>query len=182
MISNSFLRWSVYLVAVLATVGILGDRVADATGSTITIGAASGGCGALVSFAVSFQTPLPSAAALQVDVTFNSANTPIAAKTNGAPNCIRSATLTNLNKGLRLSFLPHGCSGSACSGARIVVSDNGDGTLIPNGSTLLSCAVQIASAAPPGIYPLVGSNILVSSQNGSSVPTNAINGQVTVNS
>ena len=172
--------WLCGVAIVIAAFALLLLRRADAVGTTITLGAVSGTRGAQVLFGVTFQTPSAYGIATENDIYFNAVNTPILVGAGGKPSCNGSAALAGLNKSAAFSFLPSGCTGTACTTVRALVQDSGAGAPIPPGTTLYTCSAQIAATAPPGIYPLTAANVSVSTPEGEPEVAGGISGQITV--
>jgi len=115
-------------------------------------------------------------AATQNDITFTD-SAPIAVRADGRPDCAASPTL---DKTAAFAFLPPGCEGAACQSVRalIVSTDNVDP--IPDGTALYSCVVTVAPDVG-GVFPLLMSNVVLSTSTGDRVPdATGTDGSVTV--
>jgi hypothetical protein len=83
-------------------------------------------------------------AGTQSDIAFPT-SAPIAAKSNGKPDCTVNA---DINKGATsFAFRPNGCSGSDCTAVRALVLATDNVDAIPDGSALFICNVNIAASA-----------------------------------
>jgi hypothetical protein len=98
-------------------------------------------------------------------VTFDSVNTPVARNTNGSPKCTVNAAI---QKSATFSFLPTGCSGSACNQVRANIY--GSTAPIANGATLYSCTVNVAATAPTRDYQLSVEGVVARGPNGAGLP------------
>jgi hypothetical protein len=73
------------------------------------------------------------------------------------------------------------CTGTQCTGIRAIILSVDDLNPIPDGSTLYSCEVAIASAAAAGDYPLTVSNVGMGDTSFELVPgATGANGKITV--
>lgn len=114
----------------------------------------------------------------QNDITFDSANAPIAALPDGTPDCALNPAL---NKDHLFVFRPNGCTGAMCTMVRTAVFNvSPPVNPIPEGSVLYTCKVAIAANAPPGEYPLVISTAQLADPNGTVLPNGSIDGKVVV--
>jgi hypothetical protein len=143
-------------------------------GAAVAAGAASGLRGAAVAFPVTLQAV--GMTGVQVDIAYDSVNTPVAAKPDGTPDCAAPAG----GKPASFAFLPSGCVGAACSSIRAVVVSTGDQNPIPDGSTLFTCTVRIPSTAAIGVYVLFVQNVGITTADGLRVPVTGVNGQISV--
>ncbi len=166
------------LGALLSVPPFFAPSAAEASGTTVTVGATSGHRGAVVSFSVSLQVS-GNIVASQNDIGFDSSNTPIRIA-SGKPDCTASPAMSSLGKSVSFVFLPHNCSGTGCNAVRAIINDN-SGTDIPSGTTLYTCNIQISSSAPLGIYTLTAAAVSAAAPNGAKALVSGINGQVTVN-
>jgi MYXO-CTERM domain-containing protein len=98
------------------------------------------------------------------------------------PNCTVNSAIRK--EATAFAFLPSGCAGSACNGVRaLVFSLQSPNRLIPNGSVLYTCPVNILAGTANGMYPLTCANTVLSfpSPPGGQVPgVTCDNGSVTV--
>jgi hypothetical protein len=148
---------------------------------TITVGTGTGTPGSVVSFPVSLQTLGFSVATVQNEIYF-SQGTPIRSKASGKPDCTVNPAIGK--DSTTFVFLPTGCTGSACTGARAIVASTSDTSPIPDGNQLYTCNVQIGSSSPPGIYPLVAtvtSSVVAADPEGVALEALGVDGQVVVN-
>lgn len=151
-----------------------------AAAQTITAGATSGSHGTQVTIPVTLQNGgLNYFAATEARVAFDPLNIPIAAKADGTPDCTVNPFV---NKQASFAFWPSGCTGSSCQQLRSSVyftaqSQNG---LIPDGSILYTCKINISSSAPPGQYPLVVTGTRGSTSVGIVITTTGVDGYVNV--
>jgi hypothetical protein len=129
-----------------------------------------------MSVAATLETAGAPVSGIQNDITFDSANVPIAANADGSPDCSSSQS----NKRVVFAFLPNPCTGGECTMVRAEVFAIAGTDLIPNGSVLYACKVAISPVAPPGIYPLTISNLAASDPIGNGLPLLGTSGQVTV--
>lgn len=102
----------------------------------------------------------------------------IAARPNGKPDCAFGAD-PNFAGYSGVAFLPPGCTGDSCTAMRAVLITT-ETVPIPDGTLLMSCAVQIAADAAPGVYPLSLSRLDASTPYGEPVPLAAKPGAVSV--
>jgi len=151
--------------------------VAIATDATIVIGDAVGAAGDFVPVQVSLQT------AVEVAGTQNDINFPpeaaVAAGEDGLPLCAVNPAINKPQS--TFAFQPPGCTpGTDCTGVRALVLAFANVAAIPNGATLYTCQIAIASDAPDGTYPLTCSAAGASDSDGGAVPTSCLNGEVVV--
>jgi Cohesin domain len=169
--------WS-SLVGALALYG----ATAMAQTPQVVAGSASGAPGSQVSLSVTLNASGAMVAGTQNDLTFDPTNTPINAKSNGKPDC---AVNDAINKGgTTFGFLPPGCGGTSgvtCTGVRALVFALDNTDVIPDGSVLYTCNVNIPSTAAGGNYPVTVSGVVLSDSNGNPISGGAgVDGQVTV--
>jgi hypothetical protein len=119
-----------------------------------------------------------SIAGVQLDITYDSANTPIAAKGDGTPDCtVNSAISKNATA---FAFLPKGCSGATCNRVRAVVLDFGNVAPIPMDTLLFSCKVTVPTGTEAGNYLLPITEAYASSPSGQLVPIAMSDGFISV--
>ena len=117
-----------------------------------------------------------SVAGTQNDVTFTS-NAQIGARPDGRPDC---ASNPNLGKNAAFAFLPAGCEGAVCSGVRALIFSTDNVDPISDGVALYSCVVTVAPDVD-GVFPLLMSNVVLSTPTGERVPdATGTDGSVTV--
>ncbi|MFI5394538.1 MAG: Ig-like domain-containing protein [Candidatus Binatia bacterium] len=143
-------------------------------GALVSADAVSGQPGTSVTFNVTLHSGGAPVAGVQDDINFDAGNAPIAARSDGNPDC----TGLLANKVAAFSFIE--CAGGNCPGVRAIVYSPTNTAVIPDGSTLYSCRVAIAASAAPGIYPLTLSNLVASDPLGHRLPLSGISGQVAV--
>jgi hypothetical protein len=120
-----------------------------------------------------------SIAGTQNDIGFDSKQLAIVATAKGKPDCVANRSLGK--EGTAFSFMPPGCNGGpTCTGVRALVLSLSNVAPIPNGSTLYSCKVHIASQASPGSYKLTNSRVGFSSPKGDAIDGSAGDGTITV--
>jgi hypothetical protein len=151
---------------------------------SLVIGSASGPGGTQRTFTAVLSRAGSTVLGIQHNLSFDRVNTPIAATPSGAPDC-------TVNPGIDkpdavFSFLPPGCSGSACTGMRALVLSVTNTDPIPTESVLYSCRINIAASAPVGTYLLnVSGLVAVAPCTGPggpflSLPGVAVNGGISV--
>ncbi len=99
----------------------------------------------------------------------------IAAKANGRPDCTANSAIGK--ESTTFGFLPSGCSGSICTGVRVLVFSLSNTTAIPDGSLLYTCNVTAAADAT-GTIPLTSSSVTCSDPNKNDVACTGVNGAV----
>ncbi|HVM98198.1 MAG TPA: hypothetical protein VMT89_17515 [Candidatus Acidoferrales bacterium] len=105
-----------------------------------------------------------SVGAVQVDLTFDSVNTPLLSISNGAPDCSISP---ELNEQFLAVFRPMGCADTACNMVRtFVFPSTFPIPAIPDGAMLYSCRFTVQPATPLGSYSVALSNLLIGDLNG----------------
>jgi hypothetical protein len=114
-----------------------------------------------------------SVASTQNSITFDSTNTPIPRNSvTGLPSCFNNSAIQK--EATTFSFLPAGCTGTACTKVMAIVKSNVNTTPIPDGATLYTCNVSPSwgtapahdymftvgdvSATDPSGQPLVGAD------------------------
>lgn len=139
----------------------------------------SGAPGQTVSFSATLRTGGATVAGAQNDIQFDPANTPLASKSAGKPQCAVNPAIGK--NATAFSLRPNECSGRACTGMRALVLSITDTRPIADGSVLYTCTVRIPSAAQPGTYPLAISAVAMSTPDGQEVPrATGIAGAITV--
>ncbi|HSQ00800.1 MAG TPA: hypothetical protein VL049_26545 [Candidatus Dormibacteraeota bacterium] len=104
---------------------------------------------------------------------------PVAAKEDGTPDCVVNPDLHK--EGTDFLFLPVDCVPDVnCDRVRAFVLALDNTEPIPDGSVLYRCAVQVASDAPLGVYPLGNENGVASDSHGGPVATRNGSGAVEV--
>lgn len=105
-------------------------------------------------------------------------NVAIAATTGNQPDCTANAAI---NKNLTIfEFLPQGCSGTACTGIRGLVTSTINTSPIPDGSVLYTCTVTISASAGFGTYFLTVANPVAIDPNGLAVSISVSDGTIVV--
>lgn len=77
------------------------------------------------------------------------------------PGCCVNPAI--VKSGTTFSFEPAGCTGTNCTGIRAIVLSLDNLKVIPDGSLLYTCLVDVASGAPDGQYALPCSNAIAGS-------------------
>lgn len=78
-------------------------------------------------------------------LTFDNTDVRLNLKANGKPNC---SVNPDINKGgTSFGLQPPGCSGSACTGVKALVLALDNTDVIPDGSQLYTCNVNVAATA-----------------------------------
>ena len=162
-----------HLAVLTAATGLL--LAAQAQAVVIQVGSVSGAAGSTQSLSVTLSSQGSMVAGTQNDIDFEAA-APINA-VSGSPDC---AVNPAINKGATaFSFLPSGCSGTACTGVRALVLSFSNTTAIPDGSVLYTCNIAIGASAS-GTLPLTCANAGASDPDGNALTTTCTNGSVTV--
>jgi hypothetical protein len=119
-------------------------------------------------------------AAVQADVYFDAAHTPIAMAADGRPDCAVNPSIRK--SATRFAFHPSGCAPGRgeCSSVRAVVIATDNVDVIPPGAELYRCRVALAPQARPGGYPLTISNALYAPPTGGDRIPDVAAGVVTV--
>jgi hypothetical protein len=133
-------------------------------GIRIVIGAVRGSPGEQVALGVTLRTGGQDVEGVQNDIIFDPGSAPIAARASGEPDCSGNPDISK--EGTVFSFLPSGCSGVECNTLRAIVVSFENLAPIPDGAVLYTCKIAIAADAATGTYPLILSNIAVSSSTG----------------
>ena len=145
---------------------------------SVDVGSASGAAGQQVTCAVSLSTAGLMVAGVQDDIAFDSINTPVAATAGGRPDC---AVNPSINKESTVfAFQPSGCSGAGCTAVRALVLSFSNVDPIPDGSVLYTCNVDISPGAAAGSYPLVVSNVGMSTPDGQPIDSTGTDGAIIV--
>jgi len=146
----------------------------------VSVGFVSGAPGDQFNVAVTLYTAGYAVAGTQNDIGFD-ARAPIAARTDGQPDC---AVNPDINKGASaFVFRPNGCTaGIDCSAIRALVFDFSNTDPIPDGSILYTCRVAIPPDTAAGTYGLLISpyDTIVSDPYGGKVPAVGVDGAITV--
>ncbi|HSP96128.1 MAG TPA: hypothetical protein VL049_02635 [Candidatus Dormibacteraeota bacterium] len=170
---------SAFRIAAIAAGATLA-LAASAQAVIITIADASGNAGDTVGVDVTLNSEGSSVAGTQNDITFGAGSgVAVAAKANGKPNCVVNDAIDK--GGTSFAFQPSGCTaGTDCTGIRSLVLALDNVTPIPDGSTLYTCQVAIASDATGGDHALTNSNTGASDPDGNALTTTGVSGNVSV--
>lgn len=134
---------------------------------SISLSRVIGHPGEQVVVAATLSTKGAAIARTQNDIAFDSANAPIAALPNAAPDCTVNPQIAK--DGTSFAFQPQGCSGAACTSVHAAVLSTTNTTAIPDG-VLYTCKANIAPSAAAGEYPLTISAVILESPNGQPLP------------
>lgn len=140
---------------------------------TLDVGSAPGIPGGVSILKVSFLPEGREISGIQSDMHFHPAAR-VQATASGQPNCTAAYGLVGaLNEDfegiIRFLFLPIGCSGTQCSGVRMMVVSTDTEQPIDTPGELFRCSVSVASSAPSGSYVVVVSNVAMSDETGGRV-------------
>jgi hypothetical protein len=161
-----------------ASAGTRPGRVASGR-PAVVLDKVSGAPGQTVSFSATLRTGGATVAGAQNDIQFDPANTPLASKSAGKPQCAVNPTIGK--NATAFTLLPNKCNGRTCTGMRALVLSLTDTRPIADGSVLYTCTVRIPSTAQPGIYPLAISAVAMSTPDGQEVPrASGVAGAITV--
>ncbi len=172
-------KWTGY-VAILCTMLCLGVFLTKSFGTdTVDVRNGSvpaGGDGTFSVFFVEGNTPTVNAG-IQLDIAYDSTNTPIAPDGAGNPDCQMNPAS---QKSGSFVFLPGGCSGTSCTHIRaIVLSLSGTGP-IPADTELFNCRVTPPTGTAEGNYLLTVVGALGSDSSGNSQPVYVSGGFINV--
>lgn len=145
---------------------------------SVDVGSASGAPGQEVTFAVSLSTAGAIVAGVQADIAFDSLNTPVAATPAGRPDCMVNPDIGK--ESTAFAFQPPGCSGAACTAFRALVLSFSNVDPIADGSVLYTCNVDISPGAAAGSYPLIVSNVGMSTPDGQPIESVGTDGEIIV--
>jgi hypothetical protein len=137
--------------------------------------------GAVATLSVTLNSAGAGIAGAQNDIVFDPGLVAVAATAGGKPDCTVNPQIQK--PGTAFSFLPPGCrSGIAesCIGMRALVLSLSDVTLIPNGSVLYSCRLQVASKPTTGTAKLSVRRVGFSSPSGQAIDGVGIDGAVAI--
>lgn len=132
-------------------------------------------------FAVRYLTTyvLPVSSAVQIDINFDSQNTPIPEHGNtGEPDCWANPAVGKDD--MSFAFHPVGCTGANCTRVRAVVFAVNNLSALPIGADLFYCNVAPPAGATPGNYSLFVTEALGSDFLGFPVPITVSDGFVSV--
>lgn len=153
-------------------------RAAVAAEPSVDVGTASGAPGTQATFVVTLSTAGATVAGVQADIAFDSINTPVAATGSGRPDCMVNPAIGK--EATAFAFQPPGCTGASCTAFRALVLSFSNVDPIPDGSVLYSCNVNIAAGAAAGPYPLIVSNVGMSTPDGQAIASTGTDGEVDV--
>lgn len=145
----------------------------------IRVGSATGASGTQVSVAVTLHTAGFAVAGTQNDIGFD-AQTPIAVRANGHPDCTVNPDIGKT--GTAFAFRPNGCTGGVdCTALRALVLGIDNTEPIADGAVLYTCRVAIAAQASAGTYPLLITpfDTLASDPEGNLLPVAGVDGSIT---
>jgi MYXO-CTERM domain-containing protein len=138
------------------------------------VGSASGAPGSTVTFSVTLQTTAQ-VAGTQNDIAF-SPQARIAAEEDGTPKCAVNPAI--MKDQTSFAFTPFECTGTACTGVRAVVISFENLDVIPTGSVLYTCDVEIAADATES-FPLTCSDPGAGDPEAMKLGTDCTNGTIT---
>lgn len=146
------IRWT-HFATLVSTVILVGAAQCSAQ-RIVNVGVASTTPGGAAAFSVTLLegTGTDALSGVQVDLSYDGQNTPIATAPSGGPDCEVNPAIDKT--GTSFAFLPNGCSGSTCTQVRAIVLSMGNLSEIPPGSQLFSCNVAIPAVTPIGNYPI----------------------------
>ena len=145
---------------------------------SVEVGSATGAPGQQVQFSVVLRTAGQSVAGVQDDIAFDSINTPVAATGAGRPDCTVNPDINKEATGF--SFQPPGCTGTGCTAFRALVLSFSNVDPIADGSVMYTCKVNISPGAAGGTYPLVVSNVGMSTPEGQAIESTGTDGAIIV--
>jgi len=144
----------------------------------VNVGSNAGAPGEQVTFTVFLSTAGAQVAGVQADIAFDALNTPVAATGSGRPLCTVNPDINK--QASAFAFQPPGCSGAGCTAFRALVLSFTNVDPIPDGSALYTCTVDISPGAAPGTYPLMISNVGMSTPDGQAIPSSGTDGAINV--
>jgi hypothetical protein len=144
----------------------------------VNVGSNAGAPGELLTFTVFLTTAGAQVAGVQADIAFDPLNTPVAATGSGRPDCTVNPDINK--QSTAFAFQPPGCVGASCTAFRALVLSLNNVDPIPDGSALYTCNVAISPGATPGTYPLVISNVGMSTPQGQAIPSSGTDGAINV--
>jgi hypothetical protein len=165
---------SIFRGLAVSTAIALGASAAHAAVS-INVGSASGAPGDLVTFSVTLTADAgEQVLGTQNELGLDAAGVAFAAKVNKKPDCSVNPAIFKTLSGfafLAVGTPPVTCdpTAGACTGVRAIVAPglgDEDVALIPTGSLLYTCKVQIAADAAGGITPITIDHVRASDPNG----------------
>jgi hypothetical protein len=145
---------------------------------SVGVGSASGSAGQQVTFAVSLSTAGAIVAGVQADIAFDSINTPLAATPAGEPDCLVNPDIGK--EATAFAFQPPGCTGAACTAFRAIVISFVNVDPISDGSMLYACKVNLSPSAAADSYPLMISNVGMSTPEGQAIASTGTDGAIIV--
>jgi len=145
---------------------------------SVEVGSATGAPGQQVQFSVILHTAGAAVAGVQDDIGFDSFNTPVGVNGSGRPDCTVNPAINK--EATAFAFQPPGCVGAACTAFRALVLSFSNVDPIADGSVMYSCNVTISPGASPGTYPLVVSNVGMSTPDGQAIASTGTNGAIIV--
>ena len=137
-------------------------------GGSISLSKVVGHPGEQVAFSATLSTKGASIARTQNDIAFDSANVPIAARPNAAPDCTVNPQL--LKEATSFAFQPEGCSGVTCTSIHAAVLSTTNTNPIADGSLLYTCNVNVGPNVAAGEYPLTISAVVLQNPSGQPLP------------
>ena len=155
-----------------------GAAAAGAIEPSVEVGSATGSPGQQVQFSVVLHTAGQSVAGVQDDIGFDSINTPVAMTGAGRPDCTVNPSINK--EATSFAFQPPGCSGTGCTAFRALVLSFSNVDPIPDGSVMYTCKVNISPGAASGTYPLVVSNVGMSTPDGQPIASTGTDGAIIV--
>ena len=149
-------------------------------GASVNVGSATGLPGDQVTISVTLSAPNAAIAGVNNEIAFGP-NTRIAANADGMPDCMANPDLQEQGVFSSVfSFKPFGCSAPNCNRVFAALFSFTPSALIPDGSLLYMCHVDIAPDAAAGDYPLVADTVVISDPEGSPVPAAGMDGKIIV--
>jgi hypothetical protein len=164
------------LAVLLLTASACAARAEEA----IDVGVAVAPAGGFGRFPVSFYSNsiIPLTAAIQIEISYDSAFTPIPPNSAGNPDCTANPAAGKADTSF--AFVPVGCFGTECTGIRATVESLNDPSPIPQDVELFACNVHPSFATPRDTYLLTIDYLIGSDELGATVFLSSNDGFVSV--
>lgn len=164
------------LLALWSMAAALTCPAARAQTPSLEVSSVTGAPGSQVTISVTLHTMGAMVAATQNSLTFDNTKAMLN-QVSGHPDCTVNP---DINRESTIFFPePPNCTGSACTGMKVLVFSITNLDPLPDGSLLYTCNVNIAATAS-GTSTIVIDGINLSDPNGIALPATGINGVITV--
>ncbi len=166
-------------VVTLIIAGALCSGVAMAQTPSLIVSDASAAPGSEVQISVTLHSSGVQVVVTESTLTFDNTNVTLNLTASGNPDCAVNPALEIDNAATGFTLQPAQCTGSACTGVKALVQTLNDTDVIPDGSVLYTCNVNVAATAS-GTSIVTISDVGVDDSSGNVYVGTGVNGTITI--